>query len=1285
MLKKYGEAIDFSSVDYSITTKDILANSATGHFTKLAEKIKQLMPNPDEFLIGHAVMMHAAEASLVDQETGEPVKDRFGKVVEGGFVKTTDGKGKESVRWETTADVKPYKNNNGDIFPEEDLIKAHKEWVGKPLCKDHVSDSIDGVRGIIIDTYYEPKFKRVHALFALDRKNYADLARKVEAGYATSVSMGTAVGRSICTECANVATVESEYCHHVRSRTCYGEVNKDLNPIELSIVVTGADPKAKILTVLAQLDAYKKKINAVKTGSASIYTLSGLDNKLDRIAEDIELQKLAKPTLNNIAKSALTNKLVQIISIIRDNSDTSLKEKVVDIINSTLKEEGVTLSDLSHYNKIQVLQAAASKKLDLGSDVIISALNEWAPKSNKDESSVLPGSVSREGIPTNEMVDSYGYSTNFPEPGVGTPGDFGAYASSDQEKEGNQSLANKIAEMKEQIAILEKKYKENDMSISQLNKRRLNRVAYWQGTEEPKPGQEQYAPMGDAVKIRDNEDKQMTQTGDLGGADGLVPGDLEKKKMVQRAELLEERRNRREGWLREAQKGTVVEMRDGSKALVDENTGERFAKDNKAKGKKKEEKADAKKTKKKAYWQGTEEPKPGEQQYAPMGDAVKIRDNDDKQMTQTGDLGGADGLVPGDLEKKKMVQRASKISGKLYRNANDISKSRWVFASDGKPVLTVTASDAYGKFLNDKFTKDSTYADLFHSKEWGEKVRSMLKTDGLSKTAQKLRIKKVAQDPLAPVAPAAPMPGAGQPAPAAPMPGAGQPAPAMDMDMGLGEVEDIAAESDKAEELRSRVEPLIQSLEDAVEELRSEVQGADQGVESLDVPSGEDSLVTDDLAGMEPMGDMMAGAEMPRMASVKTSDVLEVYAALNNSLNELCFIEHEIGSKKASDSFVTLAKQAVADAKECLGVARATTEQYKEAKLKAFKLARQARRNKLLKAAECMADDEDHVHDDSCAGDKADDGAAVGHDYALDENDMRVINQMIEDGAANEVDEHEIELHDDEVKEEEGDVDSLWKDEVEMGDTLPEMGDLDDLPDYAMMTSAQRKVWRESLLKQAAAYDDLYTAERKGGGAKLKGLDAASDSGMAKVHALHEVHDKMEDVATKPIGKVREAARKLDVWIKESGLNPAKLDSLVAKGAVDADAASYWKEFYAEGDSEASSFGKEMAKEFQATKQASVSESREARIRRAYAVGTEAQQKGLIGINRTALEQYFDTLVELEDKQFEHMIRHVAQYKPVVKTAMPIVGQRNVEDEQPLILEKRASVSVRDLQSLFTN
>jgi len=109
------------------------------------------------------------------------------------------------------------------------------------------------------------------------QKNYPDLARKVSTGYAASVSMGTAVGKAICFDCGQVATVESEFCNHMRGKTTYGEINVDLNPIELSIVVNGADPRAKIRHIVAAANSIAQYIDSKEAFLKSAHEDSDLE------------------------------------------------------------------------------------------------------------------------------------------------------------------------------------------------------------------------------------------------------------------------------------------------------------------------------------------------------------------------------------------------------------------------------------------------------------------------------------------------------------------------------------------------------------------------------------------------------------------------------------------------------------------------------------------------------------------------------------------------------------------------------------------------------------------------------------------------------------------------------------------------------------------------------------------------------------------------------------------------------------------------------------------------
>jgi hypothetical protein len=317
------------------------------HFKSFASDLKKIAPKANDFLYFSAVMMHAAEASALNED-GSPRLNRYGKPVEVGW----DKKG-ESWKWKSNdPSILAYKNANGDIFPEEELTKAYRKWVGKPLCIDHKSSSVDHVRGFIVDTYYDRKLKRVVALCALDRHNYPDLARKVETGYSTSVSMGTAVGRAICYDCGKVARVEQDFCSHMRSKSCYGEINLDLNPIELSIVVNGADPQAKIKHIVAAANTLSSYVALKEKEFNKISKNSGNNTELMSLRHDLE--------------QAL-NKIAQLESSINDDNG----EELIDLIkeaqeNSQLSEEKVS-NDLQESNDVtlsdpqQVLSAVGVK------------------------------------------------------------------------------------------------------------------------------------------------------------------------------------------------------------------------------------------------------------------------------------------------------------------------------------------------------------------------------------------------------------------------------------------------------------------------------------------------------------------------------------------------------------------------------------------------------------------------------------------------------------------------------------------------------------------------------------------------------------------------------------------------------------------------------------------------------------------------------------------------------------------------------------------------------------
>jgi len=282
MIIKLGE--NFSITESDIQDSDSIMSDPdiNKRFSKFAQELKVLAPKANDFLYFSSIMLHAAEASVINED-GTIKKDASGNPI-----KCTWNKTGGTWRWECTdSSIRPYKNNNGDIFPEEELLKAYKKWIGKPLCVDHKSSEVDAIRGVIVDAYYDHKHKRVIGLCALDKVNFPELARKVATGYATCVSMGTAVGRAICTDCATVARVESEFCDHMKRKNSYGEINVDLQPIELSIVVNGADPRAKIKQIIASANYLQQRINSEQNVIAKLANTNLDKEEVTRLQNEI--------------------------------------------------------------------------------------------------------------------------------------------------------------------------------------------------------------------------------------------------------------------------------------------------------------------------------------------------------------------------------------------------------------------------------------------------------------------------------------------------------------------------------------------------------------------------------------------------------------------------------------------------------------------------------------------------------------------------------------------------------------------------------------------------------------------------------------------------------------------------------------------------------------------------------------------------------------------------------------------------------------------------------------
>lgn len=516
MFYKMGESLGVSSIE-SFETCESAFNPDI--FAKYAEdtvsKLKIIAPKAKDFLYFVATMMHAAEAALLD-EKGSLRKDAKGNDLTSSWEKKND-----SWKWVCAdSNVRPFKNANGDIFPEEELVKYYKDWNGKPLCVDHKSDSVEHVKGIIVDTYYDFSKKRVMALCALDKINNPELARKIATKTSTCVSMGTAVTAAICTDCGAVARVEAEFCDHMKYKTGYGEINVGLRPIELSIVVSGADPQAKIKHVMAAANSLANYVSMKKDHlSKQAHELVNPD-EVKEIIQDLDkakegLDKLLDSALRveDIEKAEETGDAPQEKEVHSEastnNSDFKKLANVINGIHTDLKELKNVVSNLEKNSEDKKM--ADKKAWHQGGGGVNDPATLPYPKEDSD---------SIREKQDKQMVGA----TPFPETG----GSTGLYPGDEAKKRELHRVAEALRALRRKEAL--------DKAKTSLEKKK----AWHQGGGGVNDPANLPYPKEDSDSIREKEDKQMTGEKpfpDVGDINGLYGDDLKKKELVLRAKL----------------------------------------------------------------------------------------------------------------------------------------------------------------------------------------------------------------------------------------------------------------------------------------------------------------------------------------------------------------------------------------------------------------------------------------------------------------------------------------------------------------------------------------------------------------------------------------------------------------------------------------------------------------------------------------------------------------------------------------------------------------------------
>jgi len=498
MFKKIG----YSSAQITPLSKEaVLADPIiVERMTKLAHDIKSIAPRSDDFLYFSIIFLKAAESALLD-DSGN-LKKVGGEKAWGYF----------DENWKWHGNVPFHSNNNKDAFPELELKKAHMNWVGKPLCKDHESSSVDGIRGIILDTYYDDKMKQVVGLCALDRVNYADLAKKVETGIVRYGSMGTAVSTSVCSECQKKASTADEYCNHVKNRTAMAEINVGLKPIEYSLVVQPAEPGAILLRCIASLQDYKKEFMN--------YGVEDFNEMLGKLSLE------QAQHLNTIVRTACGDG--------EQCSPSDRKRIITSFLKTAKLIDPITVSEQKQISMPRTTPTTESTSNPAWSSITTpstepSAVHEKADGSRSytvgDAKSLVAGRTEDSKDRDNVFIGEG--------PVDGATPDIKTINAS---RSGNNANINKSS--RSLISTI----MEDIMTESELKKRAelRRKLAYHQGGTDK--GVE---PSGFKAKpFTFNEDKHMKQTKTMGPVTGEFPGDMKIKEKLSRAEL-EERQIKR--------------------------------------------------------------------------------------------------------------------------------------------------------------------------------------------------------------------------------------------------------------------------------------------------------------------------------------------------------------------------------------------------------------------------------------------------------------------------------------------------------------------------------------------------------------------------------------------------------------------------------------------------------------------------------------------------------------------------------------------------------------------
>lgn len=164
--------------------------------------------NPNDYLLTHCTIVASVNVENGPKEVhfaSEKTKKEFDKLV-----------GRKD--YYITPDTSKYVNSNGDAWARDLLLASYKSFIGAENYVEHVQDpslSKGKILDAAIRTVDDGKSLFVDILVATNKK-YDDLVNKIKTGKLKTLSMGSVVAFTICSECGRVAADETELCPHIK-------------------------------------------------------------------------------------------------------------------------------------------------------------------------------------------------------------------------------------------------------------------------------------------------------------------------------------------------------------------------------------------------------------------------------------------------------------------------------------------------------------------------------------------------------------------------------------------------------------------------------------------------------------------------------------------------------------------------------------------------------------------------------------------------------------------------------------------------------------------------------------------------------------------------------------------------------------------------------------------------------------------------------------------------------------------------------------------------------------